>query len=448
MKETLYQKLVKYNRSNIYPFCAPGHKRSFCAPDVDNPYEIDIKGGADFDFLQEPSGILKEMQQRLADVYGVPHVFLSVGGAAAGMLAALCTIPKGAAVCVARNCHKAVFDALSVGGRKAYYTYPEELLADSMIFGGVSCEAVEQLLKKHSDIKAVIVTSPTPEGYLSDIKALAEAAHRYGARLIVDESHGAHLPYHEAFPVSAMYLGADIVVQELEETLPTLTQTALVIVNEDEETARKVARALCVFTPQSPSYGLLASIEYGVEWCVENEEEFNSFVKNLAEFKKRSESLQTVRLLGQEQVATHHIFDWDSSKVTIVSPNLSPNDLATYFLQEHKLQMEAVGAKHVSALTSVMDTQEAFHKLSHALEGVQKAKPYPKAAPLSKEQMKQISLLYLSKVGRVYDDFIYVFPPACPIIAPGEVFTKELCERILQYIEQGLTVTKWERSIF
>ena len=94
---------------------------------------------------------------------------------------------------------------------------------------------------------------------LSDVKTIAEIAHKYGALLIVDEAHGAHMPYHESFPVSALYQGADIVVQSLHKTLPSLNQTALVFVNGDEELARKVQRALSVFTTTSPSYGLLAA---------------------------------------------------------------------------------------------------------------------------------------------------------------------------------------------
>ena len=44
---------------------------------------------------------------------------------------------------------------------------------------------------------------------------------------LVDEAHGAHLGFSPAFPGGAVAAGADIVIQSLHKTLPSLTQTAL-----------------------------------------------------------------------------------------------------------------------------------------------------------------------------------------------------------------------------
>ena len=73
---------------------------------------------------------------------------------------------------------------------------------------------------------AVIITSPTYEGVISDIGTLAEIAHRYGIYLIVDEAQGAHLNFMEGHE-TAMEQGADIVIESLHKTMPALTQTSL-----------------------------------------------------------------------------------------------------------------------------------------------------------------------------------------------------------------------------
>lgn len=448
MKETLYDSLIKYGKSDIYPFCMPGHKRNFRVPGLSNPYDIDITEVDGFDNLHDPSGILKDLQKRLEEVYNSPRVFLSVNGSSAGMLAAVSAIPIKGAVAVARNCHKSVFDGVTVSGRKVYYLYPEELIPDSMIFGGVTPDSVESLLARHQDIKAVVVTSPTYEGFLSDIKAIAEVVHKHEALLIVDEAHGAHLPYHDAFPVSAIYLDADIVVHSLHKTLPSLNQTALVFVNGDDALERRVQRALSIFTTTSPSYGLLASIEYCVEWCVENEREFDDYVENLSQFRKRYAQLQSVSLLGEELVGQHGIFAVDPSKLTLESRLIPAPQLFRYLLDEHHLQLEAAGPSHVLAMTSVMDTEAGFKRLYKALADAVKLRPNNEPLLYDQAQMEKISLLAIQEIGQVYKDFIYLYPPGCPVIAPGEILTKEIRDKVQSYIDLGLEVIEWERSIF
>ena len=58
----------------------------------------------------------------------------------------------------------------------------------------------------------VFLTSPTYDGIVSDVKAIADIVHRYRIPLIVDEAHGAHFGMHPAFPESSVALGADIVI--------------------------------------------------------------------------------------------------------------------------------------------------------------------------------------------------------------------------------------------
>ena len=43
-------------------------------------------------------------------------------------------------------------------------------------------------------------------------------------------------------------------------------------------------------------------------------------------------------------------------------------------------------------------------------------------------------------VGKVSAEFVYLYPPGIPIIAPGEVFTEEIVEKIEAYKATGLLV--------
>ena len=108
---------------------------------------------------------------------------------------------------MARNCHKAAYHAACLRGLETVYLYPswEGSLG---INGGICPEDVEAALAADGDIQAVLITSPTYDGILSDVKKIAETVHRYGIPLIVDEAHGAHLPFlgYEG------YQAADVVV--------------------------------------------------------------------------------------------------------------------------------------------------------------------------------------------------------------------------------------------
>ena len=74
-------------------------------------------------------------------------------------------------------------------------------------------EQVEEALKDVPDIAAVIITSPTYDGVVSDIEKIADIVHRAGIPLIVDAAHGAHFGFSPLFPESPVRQGADLVVQ-------------------------------------------------------------------------------------------------------------------------------------------------------------------------------------------------------------------------------------------
>ena len=221
--QELDQKLTEYGKSDIYPFHMPGHKRRKF--DFPNPYEIDITEIDGFDNLHHAEEILKEAQQRAADLYGAQRSFYLINGSTCGILAAVsaCT-QKHDKILMARNCHKAVYHAVFLKELQAEYLYPK--VNDYGIQGQITPEQVEDAFLKHPDITAVLITSPTYEGVVSDVAGIAKIAHAHGVPLIVDEAHGAHFGFSEGFPKEAGKEGADLVIMSLHNTLPSFKQTA------------------------------------------------------------------------------------------------------------------------------------------------------------------------------------------------------------------------------
>lgn len=91
----LDQALEAYGKSDVYPFHMPGHKRNpLPFPEV---YGIDITEIDGFDNLHHAEGILKEAQQRAADLYGSAHCYYLVNGSTCGILASICAAVKNGA---------------------------------------------------------------------------------------------------------------------------------------------------------------------------------------------------------------------------------------------------------------------------------------------------------------------------------------------------------------
>ena len=75
------------------------------------------------------------------------------------------------------------------------------------INGGIFPDKVERCLAENPEIQAVLITSPTYDGVVSDVKEIAEIAHKYGVPLIVDEAHGAHFHFSNYFRLRQQNLG-------------------------------------------------------------------------------------------------------------------------------------------------------------------------------------------------------------------------------------------------
>ena len=296
--ERLYKKLESYGQSDYYPFHMPGHKRNRASSADDFLFERDITEISGFDNLHHAEGILKEAQEYAAQIYGTKKCFFSVNGSTAALLAAVsASVNKGGKILVARNCHKAVYHALYLRELQPVYIYPHE---DQRlgINGGISPERVERYLEENTDVQAFLLTSPTYDGVVSDIKTIAEVVHRHKIPLIVDEAHGAHLHYSKYFPVSAADLGADIVIQSFHKTLPSMTQTAVLHICSDMADVEKIKRFMGIYQTSSPSYILMASMDACMDKLrKDGQQMFREFTFNLEKARQRLSKCEKIKLI-------------------------------------------------------------------------------------------------------------------------------------------------------
>ena len=453
--ERLYRALEIYSQEDYYPFHMPGHKRN---PDtVRDITEID-----GFDNLHHPEGILKKAQETAASVYDTKECYYSVNGSTAALLAAVsATVPRNGQILVARNCHKAVYHALYLRNLIPTYVYPQ-MDPKWWINGGISSDKVERALAENPEIKAVLLTSPTYDGVVSDIEKIAEIVHRYEIPLIVDEAHGAHFHFSNYFPTSAAELGADLVIQSFHKTLPSMTQTAVLHNCSDRVDSRLIRRFMGIYQSSSPSYILMASMDACMEkMSSDGNEMFREFTKILEKARRRLSECKYIRLVSPE-IGTAGVFDYDRSKLLFSTryASMTGSELAQILLEKYHIQVEMETEHYVLALAAVGDSGEGFERLCQAIEEINQEEAQKKKEKRETEEPKAGRTAYTSlsqfmsiteameskseirkleeSVGRISAEFGYLYPPGIPLIVPGEQITGQFIRNMRIYMEEGL----------
>ena len=460
--ERLYRALEIYSQEDYYPFHMPGHKRNPDTVNTDLPFDRDITEIEGFDNLHHPEGILKKAQETAANVYGTKECYYSVNGSTAALLAAVsAAVPRKGQILVARNCHKAVYHALYLRNLIPTYVYPQ-MDQKWWINGGISPDKVERALAENPEIKAVLLTSPTYDGVVSDIEKIAEIVHRYEIPLIVDEAHGAHFHFSNYFPTSAAELGADLVIQSFHKTLPSMTQTAVLHNCSDRVDSRLIRRFMGIYQSSSPSYILMASMDACMEkMSSDGNEMFREFTKILEKARRRLSECKYIRLVSPE-IGTAGVFDYDRSKLLFSTryASMTGSELAQILLEKYHIQVEMETEHYVLALAAVGDSEEGFERLCQAIEEIDQEEAQKKKEKREAEEPKAGRTAYTSlsqfmsiteameseseirkleeSVGRISAEFGYLYPPGIPLIVPGEQITGQFIRNMRIYMEEGL----------
>lgn len=479
MENSIFEKLEQLEKSDIYPFHMPGHKRNSDIAYI--PAQVDITEIDGFDNLHHATGILKNAQQQASDIYHSDRTWYLVNGSTVGILiaiSAVCT-NKGGTVLIARNCHKAVYNAVYLNRLNVKYLYPKKVEFDGVsIFGSISAEQVKRCISENNDIKAVVITSPTYDGIVSDISNISKICHENNIPLIVDEAHGAHFVLGEEFPKSALECGADVVIHSLHKTLPSMTQTALIHLKGNLVSEKLIERYSGIYQTSSPSYVMMAGMDSCVRF-IENDgrKYLDEYLNNMHKFSKAVENLKMLKVYIKN-VGLKDVFDKDISKILIFCSNAiekcSKNKydgqwLYDELLHKYHLQMEMAEANYVIALTSILDRKDGFERLAEALLEIdeklvcecrincekscfndnltEEAEQLPYEDKMSFEMpapkieysvyealtmpTKTVSLKECA--GFISAEYIYLYPPGCPIVVPGERLSQELVDIIMDY---------------
>lgn len=496
---SLTQRLNEYKQKNVYPFHMPGHKRRLVPYDgLKDAYDIDITEIDGFDNLHAAEGIILEAQNRTARLYGADNTYFLVNGTTAGILAGVCAnVSSGDYVIMARNCHKCVYNAVMLSGATPVYVYPKQE-AYFEINAGISPKAVREAIesvqgKIEGHRVLVVITSPTYEGVVSDIAGIKEVCNAYNATLLVDGAHGAHFGFSKDFPQSAHSLGADIEVTSVHKTLPSPTQTALLHISDKAECKDSIAKWLSVFETSSPSYILMAGIDSCMEYLEANvDKAFKDYSDKLDDFISFCEGLNNISLLTADKLCCGDSVGLDKGKIVISdrSGRFSGRELYNILLDTYQLQPEMAAGSYVLLMTSIADDNKGMGRLKEALSLIDKAidersevirkrniieKLYDKIAgkrirqklftsssegpkfemPLDEDDLGMERIISAKDImfedkkewipvelceNKIAADYVLVYPPGIPLVAPGERITGQVVDKILEAQKLNLNV--------
>jgi len=436
------------------PMHMPGHKRNTGLSGEKGYLEklaadIDITEIDGFDNLNDPDGIIKESEQRASELWKSGETFYTVNGSTSGILSALfaCTV-KNKKILAARNCHKSVYNSIRIFGLEPVFIMPQ---TDEITgaCGRISPESVREILERDPEIKTVIITSPTYEGLISDIRQIAQIVHSFGAVLITDEAHGAHLGLYGVFPEDALSCGADIVIQSLHKTLPSLTATACVHLGKafaETPQAEEFRRAMPMFSTSSPSYLLISSMDSCTALlCDRGKEILSSWMEELKRFYSRVNGLKHISVRDPfKDKAT------DPSKIII--SGMSGGRLADILRDQYNIEPEMAAPGYVIAMTGAGDTRETLDALADALIDTDLHMTmneifddivFPgipvKDITVSQAYLSETENISLTDAaGRTSAGYIWAYPPGIPVIVPGEIFSAEIIDYINKASASGI----------
>lgn len=363
----LFQAMRDYaDRHEMVAFHTPGHKQGqsmepeFRALVGHAALRLDLTELDELDDLHHPEGVIDEAQTLAAEAFGAEATYFLVNGATAGihaMIGAVCN--PGETLIVPRDAHPAVAGGLTLAGARPMWLHAHRD-DDGALPLAVTPEAVASALIAHPEARGVLVTSPTPDGLVCDLAAIATLCHAHGKPLLVDESHGAHLHFHPGLPPSAMACGADAAVQATHETLSALAQAAMLHVRGERVSRPRVRNVLQLIQSSSPNYLLMASLDTARrQMALHGQELLEGAIALAQDARHRLNALPGLDVLG----AGDHVA-LDPTRLTVRVSGLGLTGFqAQAVLRAHDVQPAAATASYLRFSVSIGTTRRDIDRL-------------------------------------------------------------------------------------
>ena len=461
-----------YAEDGAVAFHTPGHKQGLGAHSLlkelltEQGLREEVSLMEELDDLHEPTMCIKEAQRLAAELYGAEAAYFCINGTTGAIHAMLlATLNPGETVLVPRNAHRSIVGALTLTGARPVYLQPEYDARLGLPMG-VPLATIREACEAYPEAKAAVLVYPTYYGVTVDLAPVADYLHSRGMLLLVDEAHGAHLPFSGRLPQEAIAAGADMAAVSTHKMLGSMTQTSMLLLGHggrvDQERLRE---SLSLLQSTSPNELLLASLDIARLQMAEQGREMVDRAVDLAEGLRaevnKIAGLWSPSAAGMQTSGANGL---DLTKVTVNvrGLGLTGPEAEHYLRYEQKIQCELSDANNVLFIISYADTERETAGLLAALkemavrmrggnacggggtaEGIPKywqgggrGELTPREAFLAHKER----IPFAESAGRIAAEQVMFYPPGIPLLVPGERIGQEMLAYIREQQSLGLKV--------
>lgn len=451
-KTPLFEAVKKYVDDKVIQFHVPAHKQGYGIPELrdyigERALQMDANGMEDLDFANNPTGVIAEAEKLLAYAYGAESAFFLVNGTTAGVQAMiLSACEPGEKIIIPRNAHKSTIGGIILSGAIPIYIQPE--INDRIgIAMGISPESLKQTIKENPHAKAVFVINPTYYGYASDLKSIVRIAHQHNMMVLVDEAHGAHMSFHDDFPLTAMEVGADMSAASLHKTGGSMTQSSILLLRSKMISEERVKQVLDLSYTTSSSYLLMCSLDIARKQLATRGFNLLEETLNLArQARERINQIEGLYAFGKELTGTPGCHDFDETKLGIYVRGLGYTgyQMESVLRKQFNIQIELSDLNNILAMVTIGDRPENLEALENAMKIIAsqtEIKDYSSKAIIPQTPKMVITprdAFYSPKkkvaledsVGEIAGEMVMAYPPGIPVICMGERITREIVDYI------------------
>ena len=438
MAAPLYDSLVSLAKSNPLRMHMPGHKGIgeglFSDITSIDFTEIEPTGN-----LYTGEGTISDAEDLCAQYAGAMSALFFTCGSTQGIYTMLAeAVGMGGELILERGCHKSVYNAMALLDITPHYIYAPPIPGTSLA-GAVTPEQVEDALCRYPAAKAVFLTSPTYYGVATDLAPIADLCHRFHTYLLVDQAHGAHFPS-VGLP-SAPEQGADLSVVSTHKTWTAMGSSSVLYVGSDAFDRLHLKKTSSLFGTTSPSYPILASIDYARARLEGSDGDAYRHCADLtAAFRERINGNSPFHALTPSDNLT-----LDPCRLTIDTRGLSGHQ-ADELLQRQNIYVEMSDEHYIVLILTCRDDEASFARLWNGIVSLMPhcnhqtkseildlpPKPEIRCSIRAARFGKQETIPLKSAAGRIAADIIAPYPPGIPILAPGE----EISQKHIAYLQK------------
>ncbi len=460
-KAPLYRALQEFRRQRVVPFDVPGHKRGRGNKELVDflglqCVEIDVNSMKALDNLCHPVSVIKEAEELAADAFGAKHAFMMVGGTTSAVQSMVLTACKrGEKIIMPRNVHKSAINALILCGAIPVYIDPKVDTKLGIPLGMETAD-VKKAIEENPDAKAIMINNPSYYGICSDLKAIVDLAHKNNMLALVDEAHGTHLYFGEGLPLNAMAAGADMAAVSMHKSGGSLTQSSMLLIGEGINEGY-VSNIVNLTQTTSASYLLLGSLDISRRNLALKGKQSFAKVCELADYAREEiNEIEGFYAFGAELINKSSVYDFDVTKLVINTRGIGLTGIEVYDLlrEEYDIQMEFGDLSNVLAYISIGDRLQEIERLAGALNDIARlyskptgdffcaeyVTPIVKATPQEAFYAETEKLPIDQTIGRICAESVMCYPPGIPILAPGEMITKDILDYINLAKEKGCSM--------